>query len=467
MLVIFWGGNLDAPISNFIGNTNPNNMFCVRNRTGLHGGFRFFAHDSEHTLLIEQLNVDRTGPFAAGDPTVQGAASALARSNPQYLFTRLAGNAEFRLRVADHVQKQFFNGGALTTEACRARFLTRSNEIYSAVVGESARWGDSKHQPAYTRDVDWVGEMDRIYGTYLAQRPGIVLGQLRTKSWYPAVVAPSFNQFGGNVPYGFQLTMSAPAGTIYYTRDGSDPRLTGGAVSPTALIYSGPLTLNQSAQIKARVLNGGVWSALSEATYYIIQNFTGLLLTEIMYHPPNTTNYDGDAFEFIELKNVAGTNLELSGVRFANGISYAFPVGTFVAPGQFMVLAGNPTAFASKYPGVPVAGVYTNNLSNGGETVTLVHVTGAPIFSVNYGTRPPWPSSADGAGFSLVPVNPNLNPDPNNPLNWRASTLICGASRRGGSPSRGWGNINNQKPPPPPPPPPRPPTTFFSHPNHP
>ncbi|HKI70885.1 MAG TPA: lamin tail domain-containing protein, partial [Verrucomicrobiae bacterium] len=440
-------GNIDAPISAFIGNTNPNNMFAVRNRTGLYGGFRFFAHDSEHTLLHEsslgnndELHRDRTGPFPAGDPTQQGAATALARSNPQYIFTRLAGNAEFRLRVADHVQKQFFNGGVLTTEGCRARFLTRSNEIYGAVVDESARWGDSKRATPRTRDVDWVTEMNRVYGDYFGQRPGIVLGQLRAKGWYPAVAAPSFNQFGGNVPYGFQLTMSAPAGTIYYTRDGSDPRLTGEAVSPTALVYSGPLTLNQSAQIKARVLSGGVWSALTDATFYLIQNFTGLLLTEIMYHPPSTTNYAGDAFEFIELKNVASTNLELSGVRFTNGISYTFPVGTFVAPGQFIVLAGNPTAFARKYPGVPVAGVYTNNLSNSGETVTLVHVTGAPIFSVNYGTRPPWPSSPDGAGFSLVPVNPNLNPDPNNALNWRASTVI-GGSPGADDPPSGIGRI--------------------------
>src|SRR5256885_5715889 len=51
------------------------------------------------------------------------------------------------------------------------------------------------------------------------------------------VAAPAFNQFGGNVPSGFQLTMSAPAGTIYYSRDGSDPRLYGGAVSPAALTY--------------------------------------------------------------------------------------------------------------------------------------------------------------------------------------------------------------------------------------
>src|SRR6266545_929315 len=433
MLVIFFTGNLDAPISEFIGNTNPNNMYAVRNRTGLFGGFRFFAHDSEHTLLHEspfttdELHRDRTGPFPAGDPTQQGAAAALARSNPQYLFTRLTASAEFRMRTADHVPKQFFNSGALTTEACRARFLVRSNEIYHAVVGESARWGDAKRATPFTRNVEWVTEMNRVYGDYFGQRPGIVLGQLQAKALYPTVAAPSFNQFGGNVPSGFQLTMNAPVGPIYYTRDGSDPRLIGGALSPAALVYSGPLTLTQSVQIKARVYSGGTWSALSEATFYVIQNFTGLLITEIMYHPPDTTNYDGDAFEFIELKNVTGANLELSGVRFTNGISYTFPVGKFAAPGQFVVLVGNPTAFTNKYPAARVDGVYTNNLSNSGETVTLVHVTGAPIFSVNYDTRPPWPSSADGTGFSLVPLNPNLNPDPNNPVNWRASTGIGGS----------------------------------------
>jgi len=47
--------------------------------------------------------------------------------------------------------------------------------------------------------------------------------------------------------------------------------------------------------------------------------------------------------------------------------------------------------------------------------------------SVHYGTQSPWPSSPDGAGFSLVPVTPNLNPDPSNPLNWRASTVIGGS----------------------------------------
>ena len=104
------------------------------------------------------------------------------------------------------------------------------------------------------------------------------------------------------------------------------------------------------------------------------------------------------------------------------------------------MLVSNPTAFTNKYPGERVDGVYTNNLSNAGQTVALVHAAGAAIFSVKYGTRPPWPSSADGTGFSLVPVNPNLNPDPNNPLNWRASTVI-GGSPGADDPSSSIGRI--------------------------
>jgi hypothetical protein len=432
MLLIFFTGNLDAPVSQFIGNTNPNNMYAVRNRTGLFGGFRFFAHDSEHTLLHEssfgtdELHRDRTGPFPAGDPVQQGA-GALARSNPQYIFTRLSANPEFRMRLADQIQKEFFNGGVLTTEACRSRFLTRSNEIYGAVVGESARWGDSKREPPLTRNVEWATEMNRVYGDYFNQRPGIVLNQFRTKSWFPVVAAPTLNQYGGNVTNGFQLLMAAPIGTNYYTLDGSDPRLIGGALSPNALVYTGALTLNTSIHLKVRTLAGNTWSPLTDATFFIIQDFTDLLITEIMYHPPGTTNFDGNEFEFIELKNVAATNLELSGLSFTNGIHYTFPVGSFVAPGQFVVLVANPAAFTNRYPAVKVAGVYSGRLSNSGDTLALVHVTGVPICSISYGTRAPWPSSPDGTGFSLVPANPNLNPDPSNPVNWRASTIIGGS----------------------------------------
>ncbi len=146
-----------------------------------------------------------------------------------------------------------------------------------------------------------------------------------------------------------------------------------------------------------------------------------------MYHPPGTTTLSSDEFEFLELKNVAPTNLDLSGLHFTNGISYTFPVGTFLAPGHFFVLVSDPAGFTNRYPGIEVDGTYSGKLSNSGETLTLVDVNGAPVFSISYGTQPPWPSSPDGTGFSLVPVNPNLNPDPSNPLNWRASSVIGGS----------------------------------------
>ncbi len=72
--------------------------------------------------------------------------------------------------------------------------------------------------------------------TYFPQRASNVLSQYVPQLLYPdvfGVAPPSFNQAGGNVPRGFNLTMSAPRGTIYYTTNGADPRVYGsGAVSP-------------------------------------------------------------------------------------------------------------------------------------------------------------------------------------------------------------------------------------------
>ncbi|MFO1498710.1 MAG: lamin tail domain-containing protein [Verrucomicrobiota bacterium] len=421
MLVIFYGGNLDAPISNFLGNTSPNNWFGFRHTNGL-SGFRFVAHDSEHTLL--DVNQNRVGPFAAGDPATGG---GLLKSNPQYVFQQLWQNTEFKLRLADRIQKHFFNDGALSPPAALARFMKRKSEIDRAVVGESARWGDSKREPPLTRNSEWLAEINRVANNYIPQRTGIVLNQLKACGLFPNVGTPTFNQFGGNVPSGFALTITATAGTIYYTRDGADPRARGGTVAATALTYGGPVALTQSARIKARALSGGVWSALLEATFYVTQDYTDVLMTEVMYHPPDTATRDGDAFEFIELKNVGTSSRELSGVHFDHGIDYTFPVGSFVAPGQFVILVSDPVAFASKYPGVRIDGVYDHQLGNGSETISLLHVTGTPIFSMKYDSHAPWPVAADGAGFSLVPVNPNLNPDPNSAANWRASATVGGS----------------------------------------
>jgi len=418
MLITLYGGNLDAPISNFLGNNSPNNWYGIRSRTDEFGGFRFFIHDAEHTLL--NLNESRIGPYAAGDTSV-------TKSNPQWVWQKMWANPEFQVRSADRVHRHFFNGGALTPEAALARFRKRQAEIDRAVVGESARWGDAKRGTPFTRE-DWLREINNVANNYLPRRSDIVLSQLRSRGLYPNVTAPSFNQHGGAVPRGFLLSMTRPTGTVYYTRDGSDPRLRGGAVAPGARTYQAPMALDETTLVKARALVGGTWSALNEATFTLIQTYTNLLLTELMYHPAPEGEVDGDQFEFIELKNVNPFEIDLSGVRFTNGVRFAFPLGTKLGPGRFAVLARNATNFARRYPGVFLDGVYSGSLANGGERVTLVHAVGTPLFSVEYRDAAPWPETADGQGFSLVPIHPNMNEAPDDPAQWRAS------SRMGGSP---------------------------------
>jgi hypothetical protein len=420
MLVILYGGNLDAPISRFLGNERPNNWFGIRNRTG-GDGFRFFIHDAEHTLL--DVNEDRTGPYPAGD-------SSIAFSNPQWLWQKLSANAEFRLRVADRVQRAFFNGGPLSPEACLERFQKRTNEIYRAVTAESARWGDSKHSPALTRDDDWLASVNNIIGGYFPKRSGIVLGQLRKGGFYSAVPAPAFNYSAGVVPEGFPLFLSAPSGVICYTTDGSDPRVFGGSLSVGARVFRSAIAMTSNVVINARTLNGSSWSALNTAVFRISRTWTNLCATEIMYNAPGDAMLEGSEYEFIELKNTSDEEMDLGGISFSKGIQYAFAPGETLGAGEYVVLVKNPVALSLRYPDLKFKGPYAGGLPKNGEPLELIHACGAVIFSFQYKSQPPWPQSPAGVGFSLVAAEPEASGDPSDPRHWRAS------SKPGGSPGR-------------------------------
>src|SRR5262249_8592988 len=134
---------------------------------------------------------------------------------------------------------------------------------------------------------------------------------------YPTVGPPLFNQFGGSISNGFSLvlTHTNTSGTIFYTLNGSDPRVYGsGALSPAAQSYSAPIVLNTTTFVRARVLSGGQWSALVETTFFPPQDLSKLCLTELMYHPPDIGATSGNNLEFLELKNYGTNTLNLSGL---------------------------------------------------------------------------------------------------------------------------------------------------------
>ncbi|MGD8501947.1 MAG: chitobiase/beta-hexosaminidase C-terminal domain-containing protein, partial [Phycisphaerales bacterium] len=323
MIMVFYDGDLDAPVSWFLGNDRTNNWYGIRYRPG-EEGFRYFVHDAEHIMkAAERTNggvVNRTGPWRCGDQ--------FQYCNPQWIHQRLMLVPEYRLRFADHAHKQLFNSGLLTTGEAIERFQARAAQIDLAIIAESARWGS-----ASLNKNTWQVSINREVDNFFPTRAGTVVSHLRNaKLWdggavaplYPSVSAPTFNQHGGEVASGFYLTINASSGTIYYTLDGSDPRepITG---NPVGTQYGGQITLNKSTHVKARVLSGGTWSALNEAIFAIGPVADYLRITEIMYHPKGTGDPNDPNEEFIELKNIGKDTLSINLVRFTEGIDFTFP----------------------------------------------------------------------------------------------------------------------------------------------
>jgi hypothetical protein len=424
MISIYYSGDLDASISNFRGNSEPNNTYCIFNRANP-DGFKFFRHDAEHTLL--DVNVDRTGPWPnPGLP--YGGTMALDKFNPQWLHQQLTANAEYRQLFADRVYKHMVGaGGVMTPSAASARFQGLTSLINMAIIAESARWGDSKTSTPRTKNNDWQPTVNSIVNNWFPQRTGIVLNQFIAKGWYPSLAGPTFSLPGGlipSIPPYWVLTITAPAGSIKYTLNGIDPRLPGGALAPGALTYTGSIQLDRSMHVMARVLSGGVWSALADATY-VRDTTPPLRITEIMYNPapPVGGSYTADDFEFIELQNISASTLNVTGYAFSNGITFAFPTMSALTIGQRVVVAKNPTAFATRYStaGMILLGPYTGVLNNAGERITLLGSVGETVQSFQYSDG--WYPQTDGEGFSLV-IRDTAQALPlwNDKEGWRVST---------------------------------------------
>ena len=157
-----------------------------------------------------------------------------------------------------------------------------------------------------------------------------------------------------------------------------------------------------------------------------------LRITEIMYNPSalaGNTN-DPQEFEYLELRNISGgTTLDLNGVKFVNGIEFAFAGSsiTSLTPGARALVVRNPSAFTVRYGGgLPVAGQYSNVLDNAGERIQLLDNSNEEILDFSYNNT--WFPSTDGYGFSLVVVDENAEPDLwSSKSSWRPSGTLSGS----------------------------------------
>lgn len=157
-----------------------------------------------------------------------------------------------------------------------------------------------------------------------------------------------------------------------------------------------------------------------------------LRITEIMYHPspfPAGSTNDPTPFEYLELRNIGVTPLDLAGVRLTEAVAFDFATGSVptLAPGARLLVVKDLAAFASRYDtnGLLIAGTYTGSLENQGERLRLLDAVGEEILDFSYNNT--WYPVTDGLGFSLVIVDEAAPVSAwDRKENWRPSGQLAG-----------------------------------------
>jgi hypothetical protein len=228
------------------------------------------------------------------------------------------------------------------------------------------------------------------------------------------------NPASGDVASGTSVTLSAAGNPIWHTSDLTDPRQPGGTISPVANDAT-TITISTDTRLIARTKTTGTypWSAPVNLTYAvdaIPASAASLRISEIHYHPADPTAQeladgylDADEFEFLELVNISSQKISLLDVRAVRtettGINFDFSTGEqwTLQPGARLIIVKNAAAFAKRYgPSIAICGAYDGNLANSGDTITLKTSAGVLLLEVAYTDASPWPSGADGTGFSLT-----------------------------------------------------------------
>ena len=397
---------------------NSENEWRSTGPNGVGSGAKYMMNDSDGYLATASYAASQTQnrPNLRSNPNP----GKQAGDGPGSVFSQLwqQGDAEYKIFLADRIHALFFNNGPLTVAANQARLTAMCAEMERAFYAEAARWS-AVSATQYRTPSTWATERNNTLNNWFPARGPAYIGYLQGAGYYPALAAPAFG--GGTVSAGAVVNFPVSGATIYFTKDGSDPRLAGGAVNPAASIGTGT-TISENTWLRARANSGTTWSALNEAFYTV----TPLVLGDVIFSEIHFNPQGDDDSEFIELWNRTTHAVNLRGAKFTAGLDYAFPDNRDVplAPGGRLVLVASLYNFQLRYGiNIPVAGVYFDRLGNDGETLTFATAANVALESLHFDDLAPWPDSADGNGYSLVLANAVL---PLEAASWRTSIALHG-----------------------------------------
>ena len=166
-----------------------------------------------------------------------------------------------------------------------------------------------------------------------------------------------------------------------------------------------------------------------------------LRISEINYHPLAPSNAErllipdviADDFEFIEILNIGSTPIDLTSVRFDDGINFTFP-REILAPDEVAVVVRNAKAFVTRYGDeIRILGKFASgSLRKDGETLRVSAKDGTAILDFAYDNFAPWPTAAAGQGATLeiIDVRHTAPLAFQTPHRWQASPQIGGTPGR-------------------------------------
>jgi hypothetical protein len=175
-------------------------------------------------------------------------------------FRRLFEDPDFAQRYVDRW------GQLRTNQIAAANVLARVDDLAALLTESQAR--NFKRWRIMGRSVwpnTFVGKTYEEEIWYLKQWMQTRLDWIEKQF----LSAPTLSVQEGRVNAGTSLSIKAPEGKVYFTLDGTDPRLPGGSISPKAQLYHSPVKLNEDTSLFSRVLHENRWSYPTAAKFAV------------------------------------------------------------------------------------------------------------------------------------------------------------------------------------------------------
>lgn len=311
------------------------------------------------------------------------------------LLRRLVENIDFR--------HQFIN---LFADELNSRFLSERVEEHIESTAEVINTEVESHYDRWNGSIDFYNDQIEVMINFANFRPSIMKSHLREVFNLPAYFKLTLQTNDLNKGYikvnSLSLDQSPWIGDYF----NSVP------IKVTALARPGyrfshwegdQMSIEQELTIDMQ-------SAMSLTAVFEVSTEEQIaIINEINYKSLDTK----DAGDWIELYNLSEEILDVSGWTITdNDIigGFTLPEGTLVSGNNFLVIVKDQEKFENQHPEI---NNWIDNLSFGlsseGETLLLYNDSNELIDSVQYGVETPWSEMANGQGYTLELIAPELD----------------------------------------------------------